>query len=93
MTKPLGELLGEFLANLTFRGLSSKRIELVGASLGAHIASHAAVAYRQLTGRRPARLTGLLTNRYFIETIFNLLLDSLKIINFTHTFYPKGISV
>ncbi|PZC75749.1 hypothetical protein B5X24_HaOG200556 [Helicoverpa armigera] len=59
ITKPLGELLGEFLASLTFQGLSPRRLELVGGSLGAHIASFAADTYRQLTGRRPARITGL----------------------------------
>ncbi|XP_022829584.1 lipase member H-B-like [Spodoptera litura] len=59
ITKPLGNLLGEFLASLTSRGLSSKKLELVGGSLGAHIASYAADTYKLLTGRRPARLTGL----------------------------------
>lgn len=60
VTKPLGNLLGEFLASLTSRGLSPKKLELVGGSLGAHIASYAADTYRLLTGRRPARLTGSL---------------------------------
>ncbi|XP_075972713.1 lipase member H-A-like [Anticarsia gemmatalis] len=59
VTKPLGELLGQFLASLTQQGLSPNRLELVGASLGSHIASHAAVEYRRLTGQRPARITGL----------------------------------
>ncbi|KAJ8726857.1 hypothetical protein PYW08_015254 [Mythimna loreyi] len=59
VTRPLGELLGEFLAALTFLGLSPRRLELVGGSLGSHIASYASDTYRQLTGRRPARLTGL----------------------------------
>ncbi|XP_049865347.1 phospholipase A1-like [Pectinophora gossypiella] len=59
VTRPLGELLGVFLASLTRRGLPPSQLQLVGGSLGAHVASFAAVKYRQLTGRRPARLTGL----------------------------------
>ncbi|CAB3256695.1 unnamed protein product [Arctia plantaginis] len=59
LTKPLGKLLGQLLASLTHKGLSSSRLEMVGASLGAHIASHAAVEYYRLTGQRPARVTGL----------------------------------
>ncbi|CAH2063578.1 unnamed protein product, partial [Iphiclides podalirius] len=59
LTKPLGYHLGELLASLTYEGLSPNRIELLGASLGAHIASYAAVRYHQLTGRKPMRLTGL----------------------------------
>ncbi|KPJ10569.1 Lipase member H-A [Papilio machaon] len=59
LTKPLGYLLGELLAQLAHRGLSHKDIELLGASLGAHIAYHAAIKYHQLTNRKPMRLTGL----------------------------------
>ncbi|KAI5637165.1 lipase domain-containing protein [Phthorimaea operculella] len=60
LTKPLGEVLGTFLAELTLKkGVSPSQIELVGGSLGAHIASFAAVKYSELTGRKPARLTGL----------------------------------
>lgn len=59
ITKPLGELLGQLLASLTNNGLSASRLELLGASLGAHIASFAAVEFHRLTGQRPARLTGL----------------------------------
>ncbi|KAI5641905.1 lipase domain-containing protein [Phthorimaea operculella] len=59
LTKPLGEVLGTFLAELTLKkGVSPSQIELVGGSLGAHIASFAAVKYSELTGRKPARLTG-----------------------------------
>ncbi|XP_030023024.1 lipase member I isoform X2 [Manduca sexta] len=59
LTKPLGDLLGVFLTALTKYGLASNKLEIVGASLGAHISSFAAVKYHQLTGRKPLRLTGL----------------------------------
>lgn len=59
LTKPLGELLGQLLASLNHKGLSSSRLEMVGASLGAHVASYAAVEYYRLTGQRPARVTGI----------------------------------
>ncbi|XP_068628172.1 lipase member H-like [Battus philenor] len=59
LTKPLGHVLGEFLANLSYRGLSPKHLELLGVSLGAHIASHAADRYHQITRKKPMRLTGL----------------------------------
>ncbi|XP_061706595.1 lipase member H-like [Cydia pomonella] len=59
ITRPLGRLLGEFLAELTRRGLPPSRLEISGGSLGAHIAYYASVKYRELTGRKPARLTGL----------------------------------
>ncbi|XP_026313823.1 lipase member H-like [Hyposmocoma kahamanoa] len=59
ITKPLGHIIGEFLAELTRLGLSPNRIEMVGGSLGAHIASFASIKYRELTGKRPERLTAL----------------------------------
>ncbi|XP_012547180.1 lipase member H-B [Bombyx mori] len=59
VTKPLGELLGEFLAALNLHGLSHKHLEIVGGSLGAHIGYYASVKYYELTSRKPARLTGL----------------------------------
>ncbi|XP_072941907.1 lipase member H-like [Epargyreus clarus] len=59
LTKPIGNILGEFLAELTHRGMSPNKLELVGGSLGAHIASRAAVKYHYLTHKKPARLTGL----------------------------------
>ncbi|XP_069355409.1 lipase member H-B-like isoform X1 [Maniola hyperantus] len=59
LTKPLGHLLGEFLAELTARGLSNRKLELLGGSLGAHIASYAAIRYHELTHYKPAKLTGL----------------------------------
>ncbi|XP_073962741.1 lipase member H-B-like isoform X2 [Choristoneura fumiferana] len=59
ITRPLGEILGEFLAELSRRGLPPNRLELSGGSLGAHIAYYAAAKYRELTGQKPARLSGL----------------------------------
>ncbi|XP_026491342.2 lipase member H-A-like [Vanessa tameamea] len=59
LTKPLGILLGEFIAELTRRGLHPNKLELLGGSLGAHIASYAATRYHELTNWKPARLTGL----------------------------------
>ncbi|XP_039746391.1 endothelial lipase-like [Pararge aegeria] len=59
LTKPLGHILGEFLADLTLKGLSHHKLELLGGSLGAHIASYAATRYHELTYFKPARLTGL----------------------------------
>ncbi|CAG9791838.1 unnamed protein product [Diatraea saccharalis] len=59
VTRPFGEFLGEFLTSLTSHGLTANRLELLGASLGAHIASYASHRFEQLTGSKPARLTGL----------------------------------
>ncbi|CAH2091788.1 unnamed protein product [Euphydryas editha] len=59
LTKPLGILFGEFLAELTRRGLHPDKLELLGGSLGAHIASYAATRYYELTHLKPSRLTGL----------------------------------
>ncbi|RVE42897.1 hypothetical protein evm_012452 [Chilo suppressalis] len=59
ITRPFGEYLGEFLVKLTHHGLTANRLEIIGASLGAHIASYASLRFGQLTGTKPARLTGL----------------------------------
>ncbi|XP_052738022.1 pancreatic lipase-related protein 2-like [Bicyclus anynana] len=59
LTKPLGHILGEFLVELTRMGLTPHKLELLGGSLGAHIASYAAIRYHELTHLKPARLTGL----------------------------------
>ncbi|XP_049880119.1 phospholipase A1 member A-like isoform X2 [Pectinophora gossypiella] len=59
LTRVIGKKLGEFLAKLTALGLRGERLELVGISLGAHIAGYTAAAYTALTGSRPRRLTGL----------------------------------
>lgn len=56
--KPLGNIFGEFLAALTKYGLSSKKLEIVGGSLGAHIAAYASEKFYLLTRRKPSRLTG-----------------------------------
>jgi hypothetical protein len=58
ITRPFGEMVGEFLATLTDYGLSASRLELLGASLGAHIAHYASVKFQELTGEKPNRLTG-----------------------------------
>ncbi|XP_032512410.2 lipase member H-like [Danaus plexippus] len=59
LTKPLGYLLGDFLSHLTHKGLSHSKLELLGGSLGAHIAYYAATRYYELTHFKPNRLTGL----------------------------------
>ncbi|XP_050681558.1 lipase member H-like [Leptidea sinapis] len=59
LTRPFGIILGEFMAELTRRGLHPHRIQMLGGSLGAHIAYYAATKYHQLTSYKPARLTGL----------------------------------
>lgn len=55
----IGQKLGEFLVKLTDDGLSPDKLELVGASLGAHIVSYAAKYYYNATGKKPSRITGL----------------------------------
>ncbi|CAK1551642.1 unnamed protein product [Leptosia nina] len=59
LTKPLGLVLGDFLAELTRRGLQPDKLEMLGGSLGAHIAYYAAIRYQELTNLKPARVTGL----------------------------------
>ncbi|CAF4895399.1 unnamed protein product [Pieris macdunnoughi] len=59
MTKPLGLILGEFMAELTRKGLRPENLEMLGGSLGAHIAYYAATKYHHITNYKPARLTGL----------------------------------
>ncbi|CAB3229370.1 unnamed protein product [Arctia plantaginis] len=59
LVKVLGKKIGEFLVKLTEQGLQSENIELVGASLGAHVVAHAAKYFYQATGRKVARITGL----------------------------------
>ncbi|KAL4710340.1 hypothetical protein ACJJTC_011156 [Scirpophaga incertulas] len=59
LTKPFGMVVGEFIASLTEFGLTADRLQLMGASLGAHISHYAAVRFYELTGTKPARLTGL----------------------------------
>ncbi|XP_028163902.1 lipase member H-A-like [Ostrinia furnacalis] len=59
VTRPFGALIGEYLASLTEHGLTANRLELLGASLGAHIASYAAEKFWELTGTRLARLSAL----------------------------------
>lgn len=44
---------------LTEFGLEAENLELVGASLGAHVASHAAKYFYSATGKKPSRITGL----------------------------------
>lgn len=58
MTKPFGELIGEYLAALTDHGLAANRLEMLGASLGAHISSYAAEKFMDLTGTKLNRLSG-----------------------------------
>ncbi|XP_045492201.1 lipase member H-like [Colias croceus] len=59
LTKPLGHILGEFLAELTKLGLQPQNLEMLGGSLGAHIAYYAATKYHELTNLKPSRITGL----------------------------------
>lgn len=88
LTKPLGILLGEFLAELTRRGLHPDKLELLGGSLGAHIASYAATKYHELTHLKPSRLTGnyyfFLLNNLFLFTALNQRLCGKKT---THNIY------
>lgn len=51
--------MGDFLVKLTEQGLSADNLELVGASLGAHVVAYAAKQFYEKTGKRPWRLTGL----------------------------------
>ncbi|XP_026728616.1 phospholipase A1-like [Trichoplusia ni] len=55
----IGRKMGEFLVKLTEIGLEPENLELVGASLGAHEVSFAAKYFYEVTGKKPARLTGL----------------------------------
>ncbi|KAL0883718.1 hypothetical protein ABMA27_015833 [Loxostege sticticalis] len=59
VTKPFGELIGEYLAALTDHGLAANRLEMLGASLGAHISSYAAEKFMDLTGTKLNRLSAL----------------------------------
>ncbi|CAK1543629.1 unnamed protein product [Leptosia nina] len=59
LVRIIGRRFGELLVKLTQAGLRPENIELVGTSLGAHIASHAAKYYISVIGKKPSRLTGL----------------------------------
>ncbi|KAJ0179211.1 hypothetical protein K1T71_004923 [Dendrolimus kikuchii] len=59
LSKPLGIILGELLADLRHYGLSANTLELIGGSLGAHMAYYASMRYQELTGQRISRLTAL----------------------------------
>ncbi|XP_032524119.2 phospholipase A1-like isoform X2 [Danaus plexippus] len=59
LTRTIGKKVGEFLVKLTEYGLTADNLELVGASLGGHVVSHAAKYFYAATGKKPARLTGL----------------------------------
>lgn len=59
LTRFIGKKIGEFLVKLTEHGLTAENLELVGASLGAHVASHAAKYFYVATGKKPSRITGL----------------------------------
>lgn len=59
LVKVIGNKLGDLLVKLTEQGLEAENLELVGASLGAHVISYAAKRFYAVTGKKPARLTGL----------------------------------
>ncbi|KAJ0171334.1 hypothetical protein K1T71_012884 [Dendrolimus kikuchii] len=59
LSRVIGKKLGEFLVKLTEQGLDPQNLELVGASLGAHVVSYAAKHLYSITGKKPARMTGL----------------------------------
>ncbi|XP_064075098.1 phospholipase A1-like [Vanessa tameamea] len=59
LTRFIGKKVGEFLVKLTEYGLTAENLELVGASLGAHVSSHAAKYFYAATGKKIARVTGL----------------------------------
>lgn len=59
ITRVIGKKVGEFLVRLTEFGLTADNLELVGASLGAHVVSHAAKYFYSVTGTKPSRITGL----------------------------------
>ncbi|KAJ2938900.1 hypothetical protein O0L34_g17710 [Tuta absoluta] len=59
LSRTLGRKLGEFLMRLVPLGLTGDNLELVGISLGAHIASYTAMHFHLKTGVKPRRLTGL----------------------------------
>ncbi|XP_034826346.1 phospholipase A1-like [Maniola hyperantus] len=59
LTRYIGKKIGEFLVKLTEYGLKAEELELVGASLGAHVVGHAAKHFYAATGKKPSRITGL----------------------------------
>ncbi|XP_072948072.1 lipase member H-like [Epargyreus clarus] len=59
LSKVIGEKIGEFLVKLYKQGLDPDKLELVGISLGAHIAGFASKHFLAVTGRKPSRITGL----------------------------------
>ncbi|XP_013137881.1 PREDICTED: lipase member H-B-like isoform X1 [Papilio polytes] len=59
LSKVIGDKIGELLVNLENLGLKADNLEIVGMSIGAHIAGYAAKYYFNATGRKPSRLTGL----------------------------------
>ncbi|CAH2097390.1 unnamed protein product [Euphydryas editha] len=59
LTRIIGKKIGEFLVKLTENGLAAENLELVGASLGSHVVSHAAKYFYAATGKKPSRITGL----------------------------------
>ncbi|XP_037297626.1 phospholipase A1 [Manduca sexta] len=59
LTRAIGKKLGEFLVSLVDQGLTSDSLELVGASLGAHIVAYAAKYFYEKTGQKISRVTGL----------------------------------
>ncbi|KAM3955828.1 pancreatic lipase-related protein 2 [Aphomia sociella] len=56
---PIGRKVGEFMVKLNELGMKPENLELVGLSLGSHIAAYAAKHYYAATGKKPSRITGL----------------------------------
>ncbi|XP_026749599.2 phospholipase A1 2-like [Galleria mellonella] len=59
LARPIGNKIGEFLVNLTAMGMKPENLELVGLSLGCHVASFASKYYYAATGKKPSRITAL----------------------------------
>ncbi|XP_035445126.2 lipase member I-like isoform X1 [Spodoptera frugiperda] len=57
--RTIGKHVAEMLVTLTKYGLNPKKLELVGLSLGGHTMSFIAKHYKQQTGTKISRLTGL----------------------------------
>ncbi|XP_053618638.1 phospholipase A1-like isoform X2 [Plodia interpunctella] len=55
----VGEKLGEVLAALVKNGISAKSINIIGHSLGAHMASFTGKSFKNVTGHKVGRITGL----------------------------------
>lgn len=58
-TKPVGQIVAEFIEELIFRGANINQIHLIGHSLGAHVCGYAGRFFkgkiRRITGLDPAR--------------------------------------